>query len=69
MHVPKEKRLKLDYKAIFLGYGGEEFGYIIRDPYQGKFIRSTDLIFYEDQTTSNSNEEAQPNNASKKLIP
>ena len=34
MHVPKEERSKLDDKAtlcIFIGYGDEEFGYMLWD--------------------------------------
>ncbi|CAL9001854.1 unnamed protein product, partial [Prunus brigantina] len=55
VHVPKEQRSKLDYKAttcIFLGYGGEEFGYRLWDPKAKKFIRSRDVIFSEDQTVA-----------------
>ena len=35
VHIRKDKRLKLDDKAkecIFLGYGHEEFGYVLYDP-------------------------------------
>lgn len=35
VHVPKEKRLKLEDKAvpcIFLGYANEEFGYTLWNP-------------------------------------
>ena len=61
VHVPKEQKSKLDYKAtlcIFLGYGGENFGYRLWEPYQKKFIRSRDVIFYEDQTIGDSDKEA-----------
>ncbi|KAM1333707.1 hypothetical protein ACFX2F_009708 [Malus domestica] len=63
VHAPKEQRSKLDYKTtpcIFLGYGNEDFGYRLWDPYQKKFIRSREVIFYEDQTIGDSNKEAQP---------
>ena len=50
--MPKERRTKLDDKAIpciFLGYGNEEFGYRLWDPNTKKFIRSRDVIFHEDE--------------------
>ena len=72
MHVPKEQRSKLDYKAtpcIFLGYGGEDFGYRLWDPYQKKFIRSRDVVFYADQTIGDSDKEAQPDGAVRGVDP
>ncbi|KAM1814362.1 hypothetical protein ACFX11_028034 [Malus domestica] len=72
VHVPKEQRSKLDYKAtpcIFLGYGGEDFGYRLWDPYQKKFIRSRDVVFYEDQTIGDSDKEAQPDGAVRGVDP
>ncbi|KAM1152104.1 hypothetical protein EV1_034405 [Malus domestica] len=72
VHVPKEQRLKLDYKAtpcIFLGYGSEDFGYRLWDPYQKKFIQSRDVYFYEDQTIRDSDKEAQPDGAIRGVDP
>ncbi|KAM1738797.1 hypothetical protein ACFX11_014582 [Malus domestica] len=72
VHVPKEQRSKLDYKAtpcIFLGYGGEDFGYRLWDPYQKKFIRSRDVVFYEEQTIGDSDKEAQPDGAVRGVDP
>ncbi|KAM1603730.1 hypothetical protein PS2_030305 [Malus domestica] len=72
VHVPKEQRSKLDYKAtpcIFLGYGGEDFGYRLWDPYQKKFIRSRDVVFYEDQTIRDSDKEAQLDGAIRGVDP
>ena len=60
VHVPKEQRTKLDYKAtpcIFLGYSEEEFDYILWDPKVKKFIRSKGMIFHEDQTLGDSDEQ------------
>ena len=72
MHVPKEQRSKLDYKAtpcIFLGYGEEEFGYRLWDPKAKKFIRSRDVIFREDQTLDDSEEHVQPGGDEKVFDP
>ena len=71
VHVPKEQRSKLDYKAttcIFLGYGGEEFGYRLWDPKAKKFTRSRDVIFSEDQTVADPDEKAQPEDVIKKVV-
>lgn len=48
VHVPRDKRSKLDSKAkqcIFLGYGHEEFGYRFWDPVTKKIIQSRDVFF------------------------
>ena len=53
VHIPREKRSKLDDKSkpcILLDYGVEEFGYRLRDPEAKKVVRSRDVIFYENQT-------------------
>ncbi|PKI43720.1 hypothetical protein CRG98_035882 [Punica granatum] len=53
VHIPRDKRSKLDAKAkqyIFLGYAHEEFGYRFWDPDSKKIIRSRDVVFFEDQT-------------------
>ena len=50
VHVPKEKRKKLDpksQKGIFLGYGEDQFGFRIWDPVGKKIIRSRDVVFNE----------------------
>lgn len=52
VHVSKELRQKLDFKAstcIFLGYGDQEFGYRLWDPKMKKVIRSRDVVFNENQ--------------------
>lgn len=52
VHVPKDERSKLDSKSkecIFLGYGNEEFWYILWDPVEKKIIRSRNVVFFEDQ--------------------
>ena len=53
MHVPKEQRLKLDDKAtpcIFIGYGDEEFDYMLWDSEKQKTVRSRDVVFQEYET-------------------
>ena len=53
VHIPRDERSKLDGKSkqcIFIGYGHEDFGYILWDPMKKKIIRSQDVIFLEDQT-------------------
>lgn len=52
MHIPKEQRLKLDYKSVpctFVGYGDEEFGYRLWDPVKKKLVRSRDVVFHENE--------------------
>ena len=53
VHVPKDKRSKLDAKSrqcIFIGYGENEFDYRFYDPVEKKLVRSRDGKFMEDQT-------------------
>ncbi|OMO51796.1 Reverse transcriptase, RNA-dependent DNA polymerase [Corchorus capsularis] len=53
LHVPKEQRSKLDSKVtpcIFVGYGGEEFGYRFWDPEKKNIVRSRDVVFHEHET-------------------
>ncbi|KAL6202242.1 hypothetical protein ACLB2K_025951 [Fragaria x ananassa] len=55
-HVLKEKRSKLDDKAvpcIFLGYGNEEMGYRLWNPITKKLFISRDVVFHKDQTIAN----------------
>ena len=50
MHVPKEQRSKLDDKAtscILIGYGDEEFGYMLWDSEKQKIVKSRDVVFHE----------------------
>ena len=52
VHIPKDEMSKLDVKAkpcIFLGYGHEEFGYMLWDPMSKKIVRSRDVVFLEGQ--------------------
>ncbi|GJT89191.1 putative RNA-directed DNA polymerase [Tanacetum coccineum] len=47
VHIPKDKRSKLDVKGkpcVFLGYGQDEFGYRLYDPVQKKLVRSRDVF-------------------------
>lgn len=65
VHVPKEKRTKLDDKAIpciFLGYGNDEFGYRLWDPINKKIVRSRDVVFCEDKTLADFEKEEEPQN-------
>ena len=51
VHIPKDERSKLDVKAkscIFLGYGHEEFGYMLWDLMSKKIVKSRDFVFLED---------------------
>ena len=53
MHVPKEQRLKLDDKAtpcIFIGYGDEEFDYMLWDSEKKKTVRRRDVVFHEHES-------------------
>lgn len=52
VHVPKEKRLKLDFRAtpvIFVGYGASTKQYLVYDPLARALHRSRDVIFREDR--------------------
>ncbi|GJR63814.1 putative RNA-directed DNA polymerase [Tanacetum coccineum] len=53
VHIPKDERSKLDVKVkpcVFLGYGQDEFGYLLYDLVQKKLICSRDVVFEEDLT-------------------
>jgi hypothetical protein len=53
VHIPQDERSKLDSKTrqcIFLSYGGDQFSYKLFDPIARKFVRSSDVVFVEDQT-------------------
>ncbi|RDX87768.1 hypothetical protein CR513_30719, partial [Mucuna pruriens] len=53
VHVPKDERSKLDMKTrqcIFIGYGLDEYGYMMYDLVEKKLVRSHDVQFMEDQT-------------------
>ena len=50
VHVPKEKRSKLDSKSqecIFLGYGEDKYGFRLWDPIAKNIVRSQDVVFNE----------------------
>ena len=50
VHVPTEKRSKLDSKSqecIFLGYGEDQYGFRLWDPVAKKIVRSRDVVFNE----------------------
>ncbi|RDY03186.1 hypothetical protein CR513_13260, partial [Mucuna pruriens] len=56
VHIPKDKRSKLDMKTrqcIFIGYVHDEYGYRLYDPVKKKLVRSRDVQFMEDQTIEN----------------
>ncbi|KAE8676976.1 Vesicle-associated protein 4-1 [Hibiscus syriacus] len=68
VHINSAERSKLDAKSnkcVFVGYGGDEFGYRFWDYENRKIIRSRDVIFnenvmYKDRsTTKSSNTEAE----------
>ncbi|KAK3000779.1 hypothetical protein RJ639_020970 [Escallonia herrerae] len=47
-HIDKEERKKLDSKSqkcVFIGYGGDEYGYYLWDYEHNKIIKSKDIIF------------------------
>ncbi|KAK3021867.1 LOW QUALITY PROTEIN: hypothetical protein RJ639_047789 [Escallonia herrerae] len=49
-HIDKKERKKLDSKSqkcVFIGYGGDEYGYRLWDYEHNKIIRSRDVIFDE----------------------
>ena len=53
MHVPKEQISKLDDKStmcIFIGYGDEEFVYMLWDSKKQNIVRSRDVFFHEHET-------------------
>ena len=53
MHVPNEQRSNLDDKAtlcIFIGYGDEEFGYMLWDSEKKKIDKSKDVVLHEHET-------------------
>lgn len=55
VHIPKDKRSKLDDKdkeCIFLGYSHDKFGYRLWDPICRKVITSKCVVFLEDQLVS-----------------
>lgn len=48
VHLLKDKRFKLDAKSkrcIFIGYGQNEFSYILHDPISKTILRSHDVVF------------------------
>ncbi|KAE8685157.1 Expansin-A8 [Hibiscus syriacus] len=68
VHIDSAERSKLDAKSnkcVFVGYGGDEFGYRFWDYENRKIIRSRDVIFnenvmYKDRSTAeSSNTEAE----------
>ncbi|KAE8715229.1 hypothetical protein F3Y22_tig00110186pilonHSYRG00194 [Hibiscus syriacus] len=68
VHINSAERSKLDAKSnkcVFVGYGGDEFGYRFWDYENRKIIRSRDVIFnenvmYKDRSTAeSSNTEAE----------
>ncbi|RDX95839.1 hypothetical protein CR513_21583, partial [Mucuna pruriens] len=53
VHVPKDERSKLDIKTrqcIFIGYGHDEYDYMLYDRVEKKLVQSRDVQFKEDQT-------------------
>jgi hypothetical protein len=63
VHVPKEKRKKLDYRAnpgIFIGYSISTKQYFVYDPLASTLHRSRDVVFRDGKryTASNAADEA-----------
>ncbi|RDY11768.1 hypothetical protein CR513_03516, partial [Mucuna pruriens] len=51
VHVPKDERSNLDMKTrqcIFIGYGHDEYGYRMYDPFEKKLVKKRDVQFKED---------------------
>ena len=71
VHIPKDERSKLDVKAkpcIFLGYGPEEFGYMLWDPLSKKIVISRDVVFLEDQLVDDGDKVENASSSAKILI-
>ena len=61
VHILRGERSKLERKlkqCIFLGYGNKEFGYRLWDSIDKKIVRNQDVIFFEDQTIEDIENEA-----------
>ena len=48
-----EVKTRLQVPCIFVGYGDEEFGYRLWDSEKKKVVRSRDVVFHENETSSN----------------
>ncbi|GAA0155218.1 transmembrane signal receptor [Lithospermum erythrorhizon] len=62
VHVPKDDLNKLDSKSnqyVYLRYGDEKFGYKLYDPVAKKLITSRDVVFFEEQTIKDFNQEVE----------
>lgn len=69
VHIPKEKRRKLDFKSqkmIFVGYDFNTKGYRCMDPKTRKLIVSRDVEFMENNTTSTIQVDLETNDNSEK---
>ena len=63
VHVPAEKRRKLDVKSIkciFIGYPDGSKGYKFYCPEQRKMLRSRDVVFMEDDFMNRCAKKEQP---------
>jgi hypothetical protein len=68
VHIDKENRKKLEAKSkkcTFIGYGVNDFGYLLWDYENHKIIRSIDVIFnekgmYKDQLQGKKQEKEKP---------
>ncbi|XP_047307512.1 uncharacterized protein LOC124911109 [Impatiens glandulifera] len=68
VHITQGDKSKFDvksYECIFLGYVQDELGYKLYDLVEKKLVRSSEVIFFEDETNGKS-DKAKDNELKKK---
>lgn len=71
VHIPKQRRRKLDPKSrelIFVGYSQETKGYRFIDPVTKKLIKSRDVVFLEHQVIDKANNNVLVTDGSNEII-